>query len=178
METKTVHSFCSETGEYIGTRVIQRHPGVGLPPSTLEGNLPKPGQNEVIVCENGKAELKPDHRGKVFWDTTTRQKRTINQIGETAAASWTNKEPKSWQLWNGTAWADDLELWKNIIVRPARDAAMEAFKWRIERYERAIRRGDSPVDDIKKLDEYMQALADLPATLNAFVDHIPWPIEP
>lgn len=72
----------------------------------------------------------------------------------------------------------DLEAWINRVVRPERDRRMAAFEWRINRYHRAVRLGNTPVDDIAALDRYMQELADLPELLTAIVGPVPWPTEP
>lgn len=61
--------------------------------------------------------------------------------------------------------------------RTERDRRMDAFQWRLQRYEREIRSGRSATDNIADLDAYMQALADVTAQAE-FPDNITWPIEP
>lgn len=71
-----------------------------------------------------------------------------------------------------------LEQWLNAVVRPERDRRMDAFEWRIERFNREVRLGITSADDIDTLDNYMQTLADFPETFTEVVDDIPWPAEP
>ena len=68
--------------------------------------------------------------------------------------------------------------WLDKVVRPERDRIMDDFEWRIARCLRADRRGETPVENITVLDDYMQLLADFPATLTAIVDTIVWPTAP
>ena len=73
--------------------------------------------------------------------------------------------------------AIDFEYWLDNAVRPQRDAKMAAFEWRISRYNRQVQMSQTPTDDISVLNHYMHALANLPPTLTAIVDPIPWPVE-
>lgn len=61
-------------------------------------------------------------------------------------------------------------------IRLRRDGLMAAFDWRYLRYDRETRMNLMPTDDITKLDEYMQALADITKQEDIF--NIQWPIEP
>jgi hypothetical protein len=58
-------------------------------------------------------------------------------------------------------------------VRNRRDIYMTNFEWRYTRYDRQFRAGMTPTDDITKLDEYMQALADITNQTDPFA--IFWP---
>lgn len=49
--------------------------------------------------------------------------------------------------------------WKK--VREKRAAKMDAFQWRIDRYNREVALGITPKDDIDVLHNYMQSLADI-----------------
>lgn len=60
-----------------------------------------------------------------------------------------------------------------ISIRQLRDELMKNFEWRYTRYERQVRLGISPTDDISKLDEYMQQLADITTLEDPF--NIQWP---
>lgn len=46
--------------------------------------------------------------------------------------------------------------------RPHRDQLISAMDWRVARYNRELRLGLTPTDDIYKIDQYVQRLADLP----------------
>lgn len=64
---------------------------------------------------------------------------------------------------------------KSRLERESRDARIKAFEWRYARYERNARLGLPQQDDIAKLDEYTQALADIPAQ-EGFPWQINWPV--
>lgn len=59
------------------------------------------------------------------------------------------------------------------IIRKQRDQKMKDFEWRYTRYFRETRLGLSTTDDLKKLDEYMQLLADI--TDQEDLTNIIWP---
>lgn len=61
--------------------------------------------------------------------------------------------------------------WESIKTQ--RDQLMRDFEWRYNRYEREIRMGVEPIDDIVRLDRYMQALADITKQSDPF--NIVWP---
>lgn len=74
---------------------------------------------------------------------------------------------------------EDVERTKQTTldnVRIRRDDLMAAFDWRYLRHDREIRMNMVPTDDIQKLDEYMQALADITKQEDIF--NIQWPVEP
>jgi hypothetical protein len=58
-------------------------------------------------------------------------------------------------------------------VRGERARRMAAAEWRYHRWNREMRLGLPPTDDIKKLDTYMQALADITKLDDPFL--IEWP---
>lgn len=60
-------------------------------------------------------------------------------------------------------------------IRTQRDRLMSEFEWRYTRYNRQIRSGITPTDDILVMDTYMQALADITQQENPF--NIIWPEE-
>lgn len=49
-------------------------------------------------------------------------------------------------------------------VRFERDRRMAEFEWRYTRYERQVRLGITPTDNLAAMDVYMQALADITLT--------------
>jgi hypothetical protein len=59
------------------------------------------------------------------------------------------------------------------VVRLERQRRMNAVEWRICRWNREMRLGLTPTDDIKKLDTYMQALAEVTKQDDPFL--IVWP---
>ena len=60
------------------------------------------------------------------------------------------------------------------LVRSERDALIANAIWRVQRYERQVRLGQTLIDDITALDTYIQALADIPGT-NSDPFNITWP---
>ena len=54
-----------------------------------------------------------------------------------------------------------------------RDQLMRDNDWRYLRYQRQTRAGITPTDDLIKLDQYMQALADVTAQQDPY--NIVWP---
>lgn len=60
------------------------------------------------------------------------------------------------------------------LVRGERDSRMTQFEWRYTRYDRQVRLGEPPVDDIAIMDAYMQALADITTQTDPF--NIIWPV--
>ena len=61
------------------------------------------------------------------------------------------------------------------LVRQQRDLMILAVDWRITRYNRQVFLGITPVDDIIKLQTYIQALADVPEK-NSDPFNINWPV--
>jgi hypothetical protein len=61
-------------------------------------------------------------------------------------------------------------------VRAKRDALMNAFDWRIARYNREVALGKTPTDNIDELHTYMQALADITKQGDPFL--VEFPTEP
>lgn len=58
-------------------------------------------------------------------------------------------------------------------VRSMRDTKMQEFEWRYSRYERQVRLGVVPTDDLTAMDSYMQSLADITTQQDPF--NIIWP---
>jgi hypothetical protein len=59
--------------------------------------------------------------------------------------------------------------------RSNRDARIKAFEWRYARYDRNARLGLPQQDDLAKMDEYVQALADV-TEQDGFPWVIDWPV--
>lgn len=60
------------------------------------------------------------------------------------------------------------------LIRGERDTRMSDFEWRYTRYDRQVRLGETPIDDIALMDAYMQALADITIQTDPF--NIIWPV--
>jgi|APGre2960657404_1045060.scaffolds.fasta_scaffold224802_1 hypothetical protein len=59
------------------------------------------------------------------------------------------------------------------LIRGERDTRMSSFEWRYTRYDRQVRLGETPVDNLTLMDAYMQALADITTQTDPF--NIIWP---
>lgn len=73
---------------------------------------------------------------------------------------------------------EELQAEKDAIwagIRKERDIRIHQMTWRYERYARHERLGLPQVDDIQKLDSYIQALANIPQTQEDPYD-IVWPV--
>lgn len=70
---------------------------------------------------------------------------------------------------------DDVNLQARVwgAIRFKRDELMKNFEWRYARYEREVRLGLTPSDDLEKMDQYMQQLADV--TNQKDPQSIQWP---
>lgn len=60
------------------------------------------------------------------------------------------------------------------LIRGERDTKMSDFEWRYTRYDRQVRLGETPVDNIDLMDAYMQSLADITTQTDPF--NIIWPV--
>ena len=86
-----------------------------------------------------------------------------------------------WQV----TWEKDLQTPEDIIAirtqnvarsqRITRDQLIKEVQWRFERYARLQRMGQPQVDDIAKLDTYVQALADISAQKD-WPFNVTWPV--
>lgn len=68
---------------------------------------------------------------------------------------------------------EKLKLWG--LIRKRRNDMIESVSWRYERWYRLDRLGLDQIDDITKLDTYVQALADIPQNQTDPYD-IVWPV--
>ena len=134
---------------------------------------PETGPNEVACLVDKKWIIKADYRGNAYWDTATREKHIINDLGLEPNSSWTDAEPQNcWQVWNGSSWQDDFVKWLEQWVRPQRDVRLSVSdKYLLPDYP------ITPEEKQKWL-IYRHALRDLPSVFTEVVDPIPWPVEP
>jgi hypothetical protein len=64
---------------------------------------------------------------------------------------------------------------KSLEMRQLRDIRIDEIMWRVYRHQRQTRLGLPTTDDIAKLDEYIQALCDVPEQ-EGFPYNIKWPV--
>lgn len=124
---KTVYSYSPETGEYIGTTTAQespREPGIFLyPANTTDIKQPVCGANEIACFMSGAWQKKSDYRGKTYWDTVTREKHEIKEIGISPEANWTDIEPiDSEAEWVNGAWEIPLAVHKQRKIAEIKQA--------------------------------------------------------
>lgn len=133
---------------------------------------PETGKHEVAVLENSAWVVKPDYRGEVFFDTLTQERHEVSEIGIEPSPTWTEKAPFLNSVWNGNEWKIDLGLWLNNEVRPERDRRLAACDY--------VMMSDYPIDPAHRAgwEAYRARLRDLPATLTAVTDSVPWPPVP
>ncbi|QDP51111.1 MAG: hypothetical protein Unbinned1190contig1000_4 [Prokaryotic dsDNA virus sp.] len=109
-------------------------------------------------------------------DNSTRTDSTTFTSEEFTDAGWAEVEDKPSVnekthkvIWSGEEWqtvalsVDELQTVKthtlDALVKQ-RDQEIDAFEWRIQRYHSFARQGKDQIDDIAKLDKYVQDLRD------------------
>ena len=182
----TIYNAHPITGEYLAGKETEAELNPAYRPEThtledkylynrLTCSLVKPpqtGTNETARLKNGQWEKIADHRQREFWHTATKKKHVIQELGEAPAADWTDREPAIYQVWDGTAWKDDLALWLDKIIRPERERRLDACdKYMLEDY---------PIEkaDQDKWKAYRKALRDFPSTLDNITNDVNWPKKP
>lgn len=173
-----IYHYNNATGEYTGEFEARKSPlddEYLVPAYATIQNPPAVGDKEIAVFIEGGWEIKPDHRGKVYYDTDTQARYQITEIGVEPDPNWTDKKPLENSFWNGTDWEVDFDLWLDNVVRPERNQRMDEIDRLINRYHREVRLGLSITIPLETLDDKNKQLADLPQTLTAVVDPILWP---
>lgn len=73
--------------------------------------------------------------GKVIYNTTTKESKTITEIGP-IPAGWTEMEPKEFDYWDGSLWITDLVLRNQVLkqrkinsINQKFEDAMQAVRW-------------------------------------------------
>ena len=133
-----VYDYIPETGEYNGTIEAQESPlelGVYLIPAHATTIAPpEAATGYVAVFADGAWSLIEDHRGKVYYDTLTRERHESKELGP-VPGKWTAIPPEdSEAVWDGTKWSvpfDVLKERKKREITAARHAAIAAgTTWR------------------------------------------------
>lgn len=142
MVTKTVYNYDPDTGEYLGLETAYEspmEPGVYLLPAhSTETAPPEAGEHQAAVYRNGAWTLVEDHRGEIWYDTTTQERHEIKVLG-VVPETWTQVVPTDPEsVWNGTAWEVPFEVLKKRKRREiwaAGDAILAAVKARYTQAE-------------------------------------------
>lgn len=85
-------------------------------------------------------------------------------VENTQVVEW-NYDLTNWAVRDKTA--EELASEMNAqwqVIRDERDRRIQEVAWRYERFSRYERLGMTQIDDINSLDQYVQALADIPQT--------------
>ncbi|KGM27461.1 tail assembly protein [Photorhabdus luminescens] len=83
--------------------------------------LPKSDDEAVCRSMDGKCwETLPDYRGKIAYDTKTRQKREITEIGELPDTLTFKKPDTDYDKWDGKEWVVDKDLLKSSQINDAK----------------------------------------------------------
>ncbi|CAQ85697.1 tail fiber assembly protein [Photorhabdus asymbiotica] len=83
--------------------------------------LPKSDDKAVCRSEDGKCwEILPDYRGKIAYDTLTREQTEITEIGELPDTLTFKKPPTDFDKWDGEKWVVDKDLLKAHQINEAK----------------------------------------------------------
>ncbi|MFW0767213.1 tail fiber assembly protein [Trabulsiella odontotermitis] len=105
----TVYNYDAETREYLSQSVEYLAEGVGIPADSCTD---KPGKNKAgfTICRNENFngwEYVADHRGEDVYKTDTREKLTIQSIGEYPENTTCIAPVTEFDKWSGTEWITD-----------------------------------------------------------------------
>ncbi|WP_350307806.1 tail fiber assembly protein, partial [Photorhabdus viridis] len=93
--------------------------GIGLSAGAYPDAPDLPQSNDLAVCrsEDGEYwETVPDYRGKTAYDTQTRQKREITEIGKLPDTLTFKKPDTDYDKWDGKEWVVDKGLFKSSQI--------------------------------------------------------------
>ncbi|OCA53963.1 tail fiber assembly protein [Photorhabdus namnaonensis] len=83
--------------------------------------LPKSPDEAVCRSVDGKCwEIRPDYRGKIAYDTLTREPIEITEIGELPNTLTFKKPPTDFDKWDGKEWVVDKDLLKAHQINEAK----------------------------------------------------------
>lgn len=140
-------------------------------------NIPKfwNGQNHFdILCKNDVDYMKQNGFVKIIHDTTPYDPST-HRMSDFPTYSVINGEVYEYRAI--TEIPPIIPPTREQLlesIRIERDKLMREFEWRYVRYERQVRLGITPTDDITLMDAYMQSLADI--TTREDLTNIVWPM--
>ncbi|MDE9526769.1 tail fiber assembly protein [Xenorhabdus bovienii] len=99
--------------------------GVSLSAGAYADAPELPESPDLAVCrsEDGKLwETIPDYRGKTAYDTLTRQKREMTNLGELPDTLTFKKPDTDYDKWDGKEWVVDKDLLKSHQIDEAKQA--------------------------------------------------------
>lgn len=163
---KTFHVFDEITREYLHDYDAQEDPmeeGRYIRPTCSSDKPlpdPEPGKYRAFSLVADAFELLDDPRG--IWYTPEGELINVDSVLDAVPATWSRTQPPPS--------VDQLAA----VIRAERDARISAVSWRYERHAREERLSIPFSDDITDLDEYIQALADVPEQ-DGFPHAVDWP---
>ncbi|MCC8421490.1 tail fiber assembly protein [Photorhabdus thracensis] len=111
------------TREFIASDIEYVMLGVSLSAGAYPDAPELPQSHDKAVCRSvdGKCwQILPDYRGKTAYDTQTRQKREITEIGELPDTLTFKKPPTDFDTWDGKEWVVDKDLLKSHQINEAK----------------------------------------------------------
>jgi len=175
-----IYNYSQATFEFIGQSEARPDPleenKYLIPANSTEIEPPEISENQIAVFnpDTNNWDIKPDFRGKVFWNKQTKEKIVIFEIGTIPDESLTNIEPSENDVWQDDCWETDIELWKTNFLRPQRNALLNEYLWMVDRHKQQkelviaglIEQTKLSDSQYLELLQYIQELRDLPETIN------------
>jgi hypothetical protein len=96
---------------------LQGEPVYLIPANATTDIIPEVGENQVPVYVDGHWVISVDYRGTVFYDTTTKEKVVIDEVGVEPSSNLTALVPEPLTKWDGEKWVEDLEAYREEQYR-------------------------------------------------------------
>ncbi|EYU13597.1 tail fiber assembly protein [Photorhabdus aegyptia] len=111
------------TREFIASDIEYVMLGVSLSAGAYPDAPKLPDSDDKAVCrsKDGKCwEILPDYRGKIAYDTLTRDPIEVTEIGELPDTLTFKKPPTDFDKWDGKDWVVDKDLLKSHQINEAK----------------------------------------------------------
>ncbi|AXG42260.1 tail fiber assembly protein [Photorhabdus laumondii subsp. laumondii] len=119
------------TREFIASDIEYVMLGVSLSAGAYPDAPELPKTNDVAVCrsvDKSRWEILPDYRGKIAYDTLTRDPIEITEIGELPNTLTFKKPPSDFDKWDGKDWVADQGLIKAHQINEAKQQQAELLQ--------------------------------------------------
>ncbi|MCW7764340.1 tail fiber assembly protein [Photorhabdus luminescens] len=119
------------TREFINSDIEYIMLGVSLSVGAYPDAPEFPDSDDMAVCrsEDGKRwEIVPDYRGKIAYDTLTREPTEITEIGELPDTLTFKQPPTDFDKWDGKDWVVDKDLLKSHQINEAKQKQVELLQ--------------------------------------------------
>ncbi|MGJ0637877.1 tail fiber assembly protein [Xenorhabdus bovienii] len=117
-----VYRCDQKTGEYIGTTMEQTMVGFSVSAGAYLDKPELPSLPDRAICRTADGttwEQVPDYRGKTVYHTETRQKTTVDYIGELKSVHTLFAPQTPFDIWDGKQWLTDNTALKSHHIRQA-----------------------------------------------------------